>query len=388
MGKYLLVSLLCLALAVSAFGQRKRVLVLGLDGGKGPVVHEVMYGQGAAPNLLYLATVAGTSAMCPDPSAPDCAFAHDGNRFGSRPPAQESNYTSTYQWVTSPGWCSVVTGVDTYRHLVAGNDPWQQYYFTHTSKSYPTMFDYAKKANLTTAASGAPNFLSAFDPTSPYNQCNFGIVDYECGGSAFGPTLACNATSSCNLDFRLGLTEDGTQDLYTTEFAVERVLNGDADLIMTHYDLIDETGHEFGWGSPQQMKQISIVDNLIGTILEAVNISAALHNESWLVMVTADHGGHDQGHDKVWMEDEAVVFIAATINSATNVTTLHKPVRHFDVMPTVLAWFGLTPIGDIDGQVQVGGPVSWQRSRDARPADLPKFVPKWERRDQKQIKLQ
>jgi hypothetical protein len=339
-----------------------KALVLGVDGGKAPYVVDTCVQSGKCPTIQQL-MAQGCASVCSTPTDPTCARAHYGNRFGSLPPTSPQAYSSDYEWVTSPGWLSVLTGVQNYKHGVQGNDIGQQQrYSNQTRHTYWTMFRYARNVGLRTAASGAPNFLSAYDGDLPNATCNFGIVDYECGATADGPAVACTAESSCNLDHRLGLVEDASCDARTTQFATEHVAAGDADLIMTHFDLVDHNGHEFGWGSPQQLAQMSTVDGQIGSILQVVQAAADKNNESWLVVLTADHGGLHLGHGSNFNDDEAVPLIVGVINGNQtqpyHLLPMQHPAHHFDVMPTVLRWFGIpfpfdsNPAFAVDGMVQ------------------------------------
>jgi len=121
--------------------------------------------------------------------------------------------------------------------------------------------------------------------------------------------------------------------------------------------MIDEIGHAFGWGSPQQLKQFTIVDQQIGQIMEQVHAAVQTRQESWLVMVTADHGGHNFTHGDGWFHDEVVPLIIAVYTPTgplTNLRDLFFP-RHFDIAPTVMNWLGLnhwSPLLSVDGLVQ------------------------------------
>jgi hypothetical protein len=358
--------LLAVLSSIDAAKSVRKAIVFGVDGGKASVFYDVLYNLKNASNLLELMNT-GIGAKCQAPTDPTCGTSHEGNRYGSRPPATKTAYTTQYEWVTSPGWASVVTGVDTPKHNVRGNGPLKQVTFVTTSQYYPTMFQYAKTAGLKTAASGAPAFLSG--TTTVPLVCDWGIVDYECGGSVLGPAVRCTDTNSCNLNFRLGLQEDGSQDLKTTAFGVQHIKANDADLIMTHFDLVDHFGHLFGWGSKEQKSQIGVVDSQIGQMLTAIKDAVKTRNESWIVLVTADHGGHNMSHGDGWIDDEAVPFIVAAYGpeAPAKMNPLIAP-RHFDVMPTVLAWLGVKASSTIpiDGRVQGIPQPSWGELRDAR----------------------
>lgn len=138
----------------------RKVLILALDGAKASVLHQAMFNLSNAPNLKYL-LANGVGSVCSDIKSPECVFTHSGNRYGSKPPITKDSYKSIYEWVTGPGWCSVLTGVDTPKHQVRGNEIVELLPFVKSSKDYPTIFMRAKAAGLRTAASGDYGFLSS-----------------------------------------------------------------------------------------------------------------------------------------------------------------------------------------------------------------------------------
>lgn len=64
------------------------------------------------------------------------------------------------------------------------------------------------------------------------------------------------------------------------------------NLAFIHFAEPDSTGHNFGTDSRAKLNALARCDRAIGTILEAIR-SAGLA-ESSVVIVTADHGGHDR----------------------------------------------------------------------------------------------
>ncbi len=62
-------------------------------------------------------------------------------------------------------------------------------------------------------------------------------------------------------------------------------------LLFAQFDSVDSAGHRNGYGSqfPDYLKQITLVDGLLGKVFEAIE-GAGIADES-LIMVIADHGG-------------------------------------------------------------------------------------------------
>jgi hypothetical protein len=352
----------------------RKALIIGADGTKGTLFYEALM-AGALPNFASIAT-AGKMAPCQSVTDPHCATAHMGHRFGSTFPGDFDD--SSFVWVTSPGWCSVTTGVQTYKHMVSGNHLDQQVIFVNTSQLYPTIFARAKAAGLRTAASGAPKFLTG-------DVGNWGIIDYECGlnGPDGGP-IDPGANFSCNLDFRAGQNpSDDGRDEKTTAFGALHIVDSEqcADIIMTHYDKIDEAGHQCDFSNNTfYVDAMKTVDSLVGSLLSAIDEAVKTRDEQWLVIVTSDHGGHNESHNIVFGDDEVVPFLVGIFApSPIPLYDLSPPVKHFDAATTVMHWMGLKNKGLLlDGKVQALIPPS--RAVSQRTSNGQRILPKHHRK--------
>jgi len=128
---------------------------------------------------------------------------------------------------------------------------------------------------------------------------------------------------------------------------------------MAHYDTIDDAGHEYGFSwNDQYISTLTQVDTLVGHLLENLLEHTKLHSdESWLILTTSDHGGHDLDHTDVDPEDSAVPFIVTILEagqfSKTQLRPFSRPVRHYDVAPTTLKWLNIDASNcDFDGVIQ------------------------------------
>jgi len=290
----------------------------------------------------------GKTTTCISTTDPNCATAHSGNRYGSKFPQLKSDYV----WCTAPGWGSVITGVSNQKHGVKSNDNDHQAVFSKTVKNNPTMFSQVRELGKVIAASGAPNFLSA--------GTDYGVVDYECGvqeGKDI-PIVNPSDNTSCNLHYRAGQSSDNIQrDKKTTDFGIHHIKDPEqcADLIMLHYDLIDHAGHTFTFSwNPFYLYAMSTADEQFGKLLDEVVNRVQNNDEEWLITVTADHGGYLWQHGVTLNDDEVVPFIVSVVgNKQRQIKDLVNPVKHYDISPTVLKWFGIpTDIYNIDGKAQ------------------------------------
>ena len=328
---------------------KRRALILGIDGATGNQLHYRALIQNKMPSIRRL-MMEGEYTPCIDERHPSygghkdfrCARAQSGFKTGP-----------DYRWLTGPGWLSVITGVDNDRHGVKDNDPRSLEVYSQRRDKWPTFFMRARRNGLHTAAGGVANFL-----TSVGDKSKPGIVDYECGtGADHWPVFPSKSLSSCNLNRRLaGDNQSPLRDLRLASFLQKQIQDPQMDIIMGVFDGVDAAGHRHGFSSNDgYLSAMSVVDSQIKPLRTEVRKRAQLQNEQWLVLLTADHGGHNillwGLHDTREGEDDAVPFVLATYGNCTKLQPLKYPVRHMDVHPTVMAWFDEESPG-IDGKVQ------------------------------------
>ncbi len=321
--------------------KRRRVAIIGLDGTTGNQLHHRVWAQNLAPNLRNL-MLTGKFTICESDQDNRCARTHSGHSSGL-----------DYFWLTGPGWASVLTGVDNLRHGVKDNDDKSLRAFSKSTKQFPSLFMRAKMNGLKTAAAGVGAFLTSRKKDKSY----FGVTDYECGYQQRGPSVAAEATQSCNLDNRQSFNStDPNRDNLLTKWFVDRVNDSNFDITMGVYDMIDTVGHANGFdNNDKYLQAITTADVQIGTILNAIKKRADNFNEEWLILLTSDHGGHRLlfwgNHGRMFDEDEVIPFVVAVVGSDQKLSNLKYPVSHMDVHPTVMQWFGLNS-SQVDGHIQ------------------------------------
>ncbi len=344
----------------SAFARhpKRRALVLGIDGCMGTQLHQRVWQDQQAPHIQKL-MIQGKFAPCQSPTDPRCARAQSAFRK-TRAPSLLWNCEPV--WVTSPGWASVLTGADVDHHGVTDNEHKCQKAFSSTTQKYPTFFATLKNAGFKTAAGGVSAFLTSKSGSS----IGTGILDYECGHSEEKelPNVAFDSNKSCNLNYRFTPTkEDDTKDEKLTDWLLAMIA-GDADVIMGVLDHVDSIGHRHGFSAnPEYMAAISAADSLIGKVLAAIEETMRQRGETWLLLLSSDHGGHKTadggGHATVVDEDEVVPFVVAVLGEDIKLKDLDYPVRHMDVNPTLLKWFAqpsLAPDGKVQGLASMSVP--------------------------------
>ena len=78
-------------------------------------------------------------------------------------------------------------------------------------------------------------------------------------------------------------------------------------LMFVHFPTPDWMGHEYGWLSPEQFSVLFRSDEALQTILDALQ-EAGMRQDT-LIIITADHGGHDTTHGTSRPEDMTIPWI-------------------------------------------------------------------------------
>jgi predicted AlkP superfamily pyrophosphatase or phosphodiesterase len=89
--------------------------------------------------------------------------------------------------------------------------------------------------------------------------------------------------------------------------AAIEIIPSDFDLMFIHFPTPDIRGHKYGWMTNSQFAALREGDDALGKILAALDENGM--RETTLVIVTADHGGHDRTHDGTRIEDYLIPWI-------------------------------------------------------------------------------
>ena len=65
------------------------------------------------------------------------------------------------------------------------------------------------------------------------------------------------------------------------------------DLFFFYIVDVDETGHKYGWGSPEYYASLVRADEAVGLLLDA--LAASPDSKGTAVVLTSDHGGKPDG---------------------------------------------------------------------------------------------
>ncbi|MBI3879475.1 MAG: alkaline phosphatase family protein [Verrucomicrobia bacterium] len=294
------ISLLVFTAAFTALAERRaeHVFIISIDGGKPAVIQ-----QSAMPVLKKLVA--------------------------------EGAHTWTAQTIypskTLPSHTSMLTGVGPDKHMIS----WNNWLPTNGLVSVPTVFSEAKHAGLSTGMFvgkekfrhlALPGTLDIFD----YNKAASGVgVDKTMAGQALA-------------------TKEGTVLAKTVAADVAPFIKEKKpNLCMIHFTDTDNTGHKSGWGSTNQMQAFADTDAALGVVVKAIQ-DAGIADTS-VILISADHGGHDKTHGFNTPDDMTIPWIAWG-KGVKKGFAIDAPVTTYDMAATALWLLDVKRPESFDGQ--------------------------------------
>ncbi|TNE91908.1 MAG: hypothetical protein EP330_03630 [Deltaproteobacteria bacterium] len=217
---------------------------------------------------------------------------------------------------SAPGWMSVLTGVEPEKHGVVANGEYD-----------------GRDASWTTLATRA-------------NEAGAGPV---VAAVHWPEVLASILEPESTADATLGTDEE------VASWMAAAIDTDDGRVGITHFDDPDHAGHAghasgYSVDNPEYTQAIAGDDAFLGEMLDAIEASVEARDESWLVLVTTDHGGEGTDHgpqEPVYQE----IFLAAGVFGEA-VDFDFAGTSHLDVTPTALTWLGVAHEG-LDGNVLI-----------------------------------
>ncbi|MFA6960595.1 MAG: alkaline phosphatase family protein [Opitutaceae bacterium] len=161
--------------------------------------------------------------------------------------------------LTLPSHVSMLTGVGIQKHQILWND-WDE---TKPKLGVPTIFQLAKERGLTTAMIAAKTKFKTFEQAG-------GLDTFLIPEDAKAPGIAAAVTTL----------------LKTSQ----------PNLVFIHFADPDSTGHLYGVNSPEKMQALVDCDRALTIIRTA--IAAAGIADTSVIILTADHGGHDRSPEE------------------------------------------------------------------------------------------
>lgn len=131
------------------------------------------------------------------------------------------------------------------------------------------------------------------------------------------------------------------------ETAGKYIVEKKPNLIFVHFPDSDSAGHRYGWGSPEQVQAFADQDVGLNTLLDALK-TAGIAGES-VVIISADHGGHDKTHGSRDPQDMTIPWLVWGKGVKPDFT-ITDPVTTYDTAATALWLLGIDIPADWDGK--------------------------------------
>ncbi|MCC7117217.1 MAG: alkaline phosphatase family protein [Anaerolineales bacterium] len=153
-------------------------------------------------------------------------------------------------------------------------------------------------------------------------------------------------TEPASLDyFAFVDSTDKVDDPLSIAQLANRQISEGFSLMFVHFPDGDLKGHDYGWGSRKQLEAFETEDENFGYILQTLKNKSMY--ESTLILISADHGGHDTTHGYNTPEDRTIPWIASGPGILPRQLT--TPVHTMDTAATAAFALGLPIPVEWDG---------------------------------------
>jgi hypothetical protein len=221
--------------------------------------------------------------------------------------------------VTLPSHVSMLTGVSPEKHGIVWNNDRPIDHARYPA--WPTLFELARQAGYTTAMVAGKSKFRALERPRTLSR-------------SFVP--------------------DGTvvEDEMVADTAVSWIGRYRPQVLFVHLPGVDSAGHQFGWGSPEQVAAVELADTCIGRVIDALLGQDEL--DSTLVIVTSDHGGAGRSHGADDPRSRYIPWIAAGpgVCGGVDLTThADLSIDTEDTFATAAYVLGIEPPRPVEGHV-------------------------------------
>lgn len=225
---------------------------------------------------------------------------------------------------TCPGFIQMTTGKRIAAHGVEGNGDCSEGRF----REYPIFFRRLKQLR--------PDIrIAVAEPTEEVGQ----IILGSCGGIA--------QLSSC-LDVVTTFDYSHAGDLAGRDRVLQWIRAG-YDVVWYHPHEVDRQGHDHGWEDSETDGAVERLDEeVLGPLLTAIDAREKQTRERWMVIVAADHGGHDRrwgtsgDHTTKESDKKVPIIVSGTLIPDEGERPLNA-FRTWDLPATIFDFLGLTP---------------------------------------------
>jgi predicted AlkP superfamily pyrophosphatase or phosphodiesterase len=229
---------------------------------------------------------------------------------------------------TLPSHTSMLTGLGPDKHCV----DWNNYTPIRGKVKPPSIFAVARQhdASLVTAMfPGKQKFRHLWQPGS------LDLFDYN------GPQVDVPLPDGQDIEKLVLPAQTVARN------ASAYMVSAKPNLCFIHFPDPDSAGHKSGWGSPEQKEAFKVSDQALGQIIKAIEKAGIA--SSTVVLISADHGGHEKTHGENTPDDMNIPWIAWGKGVKRNFT-ITAPVTTYDTAATAL-WLLDVPLpADFDGK--------------------------------------
>jgi arylsulfatase A-like enzyme len=254
--------------------------------------------------------------------------------------------------VTLPSHVSMMTGVTPARHEIDWNRD-----LPLSKPIYPkgsTLFDLAHRNGYTTAMIAGK---SKFDVFNRPGSIDFSWVSHPAPTTRPTTKSAEKAADDAAVPAEEWPDQTGKakkemlSDAVVADHAAMILRDFRPDVTFVHFPHVDNIGHTYGWGTPEQVIAVEDADAAVGTVLRALREAGTIN--STLIILSADHGGAGRTHGPDDARSRHIPWIAAgpglkrdfDLTRYANLT-----VNTEDTFATACYFLGLRPSPRIDGK--------------------------------------
>ena len=126
-----------------------------------------------------------------------------------------------------------------------------------------------------------------------------------------------------------------------TEAAIDFLTKNETDFTFLYLGYTDMAGHSFGWMSQEYM---AAMENSFNNVTKLYNNLP----DDYVIIVTADHGGHDRTHGTEMDEDMTIPMMALSKKEHPVFDFANATIK--DIAPTVANLLGVSPDEEWEGK--------------------------------------
>ncbi len=288
-------SVFLLSLTAGAAPRAEHVFIVSIDGGKPAVIAE-----SEAPTLKQIAAEGAVTWQA----------------------------STIFPSITLPSHTSMLTGVGPAKHLIN----WNNYMPIKGFVKVPTVFSLLHGADAN-AVSGM--FVGKVKFRHLWLKDSVSVFDFG------GPQDSTPVPGTQEIE------KDKKTAQQVAQQAVPWIKEKKPRLTFIHFADVDTAGHKFGWHSPEQKEALKNADQALQQVWQGIK-DAGIADTS-VLLISADHGGHDKTHGLDIPDDMLIPWVAWGKGVKKNFTITEK-VTTYDTAATALWLLDLPIPAEFDGK--------------------------------------